>query len=329
LVRGVRAGFDGMQNAALNRTESLRRNLAATEHAIPYEAYLLTNTNAPAGARGPGDHNTIFGMHFWAQQFSGQGNFDSDGMSDGFDLNYYGTTFGLDRLFGEALVAGINYTYARSDATTTNGDDADTETYWLSLYGEWVSENGFFANALFGLGWSDYETVRIGDNYRGHGSYEGLNYGGHVDIGNYFHHNNWALAPYAGLHYLYVETDSYTETEEHGNQLMVDALEVDSLESAIGLKLRNRFDTRYGRFQTTGYVEWMYDFINEDIEATISDQTTTIKTDHITPEASLFNAGLGLGWIFTDNLELGIGYDGRFNENFEEHMGSAKITVLF
>ena len=95
------------------------------------------------------------------------------------------------------------------------------------------------------------------------------------------------------------------------------------------MKLRNRFDTQAGRFQTVGYAEWAYDVINDDIGSTLSDGTIPVETARIAPGASLVNAGIGLSWICTDYLEVGIGYDGRFNENYEEHMGSVMLDIRF
>ncbi len=329
-IQGIRAGFNGMQNAAFVRTKQLRRNAVATDHAISNEAYLMSATNSPSGPQGPGDKNTIFGMHFWAEQFSGQGDYDAMGLSEGFTLNNNGTTFGLDKLFGDSLVAGINYTYARTAARAVDGDQADTETYWLGHYGEWFGKNEYYLEGLLALGWSDYDTVRIDDEYAGVGSFAGSDIGGHIEAGKYFHRNNWAMAPYIGLHYLGIKSDSYVETHESGGPpVTVSEQRVASLESALGVKLRNRFDTRVGRFQTVGYAEWVYDFINEEIGSTLSDGTISVETARITPGASLVNAGLGLSWICTDYLEVGIGYDGRFNENYEEHMGSIMLDVRF
>jgi T5SS/PEP-CTERM-associated repeat protein len=330
-MKGVRAGFNGMQNAVFVRTKQLRRNLVATAHAIPQEAFLLSSTNGPAGARGPGDNNTIFGMHFWAEHFNGQGDYDAQGLSSGFTLNNNGTTMGLDRLFGESTVLGVNYTYARSTATAdTSADRVETETYWLGLYGEWVGERGFYVDALAGLGWTDYDATRTDINYRGVGSFEGEDFGGHLEVGNYFHHRNWALAPYIGLHYLNVRSDDYTETEQQGGTpIRVDGTKLDSLESALGLKLRNRIDTRIGRIQTVGYVEWMHDLVNEEVETTLSDETISVKTARIAPDANLLNAGIGLGWMQSDNMEFGIGYDGRFNRDYEEHTGSLMLSIMF
>ena len=327
-IQGIRAGFNGMQNAAFVRTKQLRRNTVATDHAVSHEAYLMSIDYAPSGPRGPGDKNVIFGMHFWADHFSGQGDYDAMGNSDGFSLNNNGTSFGLDKLLGDSLVLGINYTYVRSAARATGGDRVDTETYWLGLYSEWFSENDYYLEGLLALGWSDYDTVRTDVGYTGEGSFEGSDLGGHIEAGKYFHSKHWAVAPYAGLHYLGIESDAYTETSGN-NELMVDGQNVASLESALGIKLRNRFDTQAGRFQTVGYAEWAYDFINDDIGSTLSDGTISVGTARIAPGASLINVGAGLSWICTDYLEIGVGYDGRFNENYEEHMGSIMLDVRF
>ncbi len=327
-IQGVRAGFYGMQNAAFVRTKQLRRNSVATDHAISNEAYLMQTDDRPAGPQGPGDQNTIFGMHFWAEQFSGQGDYDGMSTTEGFTLNNNGTSFGFDTLLSESLVLGINYTYARSAASTSTGDRSDTETYWLGLYSEWFFKNDYYLEGLLALGWSDYETVRTEEGYTGEGKFEGFNFGGHIEGGKYFHRNNWAFAPYAGLRYLGIQSDAYTETSG-GNEIAVDGQNVASLESALGLKLRNRFDIQAGRFQTVGYAEWAYDFINDEIGSSLSDGTFSVGTARIAPAASVLNAGIGLSWICTDYLEVGFGYDGRFNENYEEHIGSIMLDIRF
>ncbi len=329
-IQGVRAGFNGVQNAAFIRTKQLRRNSVATDDAISNEIRLILKGAAPDGPQGPGDQNTIFGMHFWADHFSGQGDYDAMGNSDGFTLNNNGTSFGLDRLVGDSLAVGATYAYARSDAAATGGDRSETETYWLGLYAEWFTQSDYYLEGLLAFGWSDYETIRIDTGYQGEGSFEGNDFGGHLEGGRYFHHKNWAVAPYAGMNYLGIKSDAYTEIDQRGGPpLEVDGQSTASLESALGVKLRNRFDTRAGRFQTVGYAEWAYDFINDDIGTTLSDGTVTIGTARIAPGASVVNAGVGLSWICTDYLEVGLGYDGRFNENYEEHMGSIMIDVRF
>ncbi|MEN7973583.1 MAG: autotransporter domain-containing protein, partial [Verrucomicrobiota bacterium] len=330
-IQGIRTGFSGMQNAAFVRTKQMRRNSVATDHAISNEAYLMSDPDTPTGPQGPGDKNTIFGMHFWAEQFSGQGDYDAMGPSDAYTLNNNGTTFGFDRLFGDSLVVGINYTYARSAAQSDDADQVDTETYWFGLYGEWFSKEDYYLEGLAAFGWSDYETLRIDGLYQGVGSYEGINFGGHIEAGKYFHYNNWAMAPYAGLNYLSVRSDDYEETDLSGGGLpvLVSGQSIDSIESVLGVKLRNRFDTRIGRFQTAGYVEWASDFINDDIGSSLSDTTVSVETAHVAPDENLLNAGIGLSWICTDYLEIGVGYDGRFSDNYEEHTGSAMLDIRF
>ena len=326
----IRAGFGGMQNAVFTRTKQLRRNLVSTAHAIPNETYLLTNTNAPAGAMGPGDQNTIFDMHVWLQQYSGQGDFDRQGPSDGFTLNNQGTTFGADRLVGEALTLGFNYTYARSSARTTGRDVLDSETYWLGAYGEWVGEEGLYVDVLAAYGRSNYDSERRETDYLGTASYRGQAFGAYADVGQYYHSGDLALSPYAGIRVLTIVADGHTETEALGSAVYVDEVTRDLAESAVGLKLRHRFDTRIGRFQTTGYAEWAHDFIDEDVSTTLTAKGfASVGTGDISPDADTFNVGLGYSWISTDYLEVGIGYTGRFSEHYEEHAGAFMLDIMF
>ncbi len=327
---GIRAGFNGMKSAVFTRTKQMRRNVVATAHSIPQEAFLLSNTNGPTGAMGPGDQNTIFDMHVWLQYFNGQGESDAYGLSDGFSLNNNGTTIGADRLFGDSLIAGFNYTYARSDARSTNRDTVGTETYWIGGYAEWVSPGGIYVDTMAAYGSSDYNSRRIAENYVGHAKYDGNDFGGYLDVGQYYHYKNMALSPYIGLHALTAHTDNYVEKEQDENLLYVDERRRSWLESAVGLKARHRFDTRKGRIQTTGYAEWLHDFLQQDVDSQLSvGGLGPIDTARISPDADIFGMGAGLSWIYTDYLEFGIGYNGRFSDHYEEHTGSIMIDVRF
>jgi T5SS/PEP-CTERM-associated repeat protein len=289
-TESVRVGFDGMKNAVLTRTKQLRRNVVATAHNVKAAPIPEEDVDAPVGAYGPGDENTIFDMHVWAQYFNGQGVYDEHGASYGFDLNHNGTTIGFDRLVGEDLTVGFNYTYSRTSAETTNTDTLDSETYWLGLYGEWVSTEGLYVDTMAAYGRSSYDSVRIeqvdNTDYRGTASYRGNALGAYMDVGQYYYYKNWSLSPYVGLHALFSNTKEHTEDNGRGDLLYVDAVDRTWIESALGLKARYRFDTGIGRFQVAGFAEWTH-------------------------------------------LEIGVGYNGRFSEHYEEHTGSLMFDVMF
>lgn len=330
-TESARAGFNGMKNMVFTRTKQLRRNLVATADAMPYETYLLTNTNAPAGAMGPGDQNNIFDSHIWMQYYSGQGNYGGSGATDAFDLNNYGTTIGADRLVGDGLAVGLNYTYSRSAARADNQDSLDSETYWIGAYGEWVGVDGLYVDALAAYGYSSYDSVRFAQNYEGMSSYRGQSVGGYADVGQYYYYDDkLALSPYMGLHALYTTVNDHNETELAGSKVHVDSVDRNWLESVLGLKLRYRFDTPFGRFQTTGFAEWSYDFIQDNVSSTLSsDGLSGVETARVSPDESAVNVGLGYSWICTDYMEVGVGYNGRYNADYEEHTGSLMLDIMF
>ncbi len=330
-TEAVRAGFGGMKNMVFTRTKQLRRNLVSTAHAIPNKVLQLTSTNAPAGAMGPGDQNTIFDMHVWVQYYNGQGEYDQNGISEAFTLNNNGTTIGADKMIGDALAVGINYTYARSSAKADGGDALDSESYWFGAYGEWVGRDGLYVDALAAYAYSLYDSERYLTSYHGTASYNGHAFGASADVGQYYYHgDHLALSPYVGLQALALTTESYTETEDAGSTVRVGEVERQWLESSIGLKLRHRFDSSAGRFQLTGYAEWTYDFIQDDVYTTLSSGgLPAARTALISPDDSGFNVGVGYSWMRTDYMEIGVGYTGRFSDSYEEHTGSLMMDVMF
>ncbi|MDF7806944.1 autotransporter domain-containing protein [Pontiellaceae bacterium B12219] len=334
-TESIRSGFSAMKDGVFTRTKQLRRNMVATSHAIPHEAFLMTNTNAPAGAQGPGDENTIFDMHVWMQFFNGQGTYDPQGNSYGFDLNKNGTTIGADRLISDNMIVGFNYTYVRADAHTTNQDSMENETYWLGAYSEWVSENGLYVDAMAAYGRSNYDTVRVETDgirdYQGTASYRGSELGAYADVGQYYYFKNLALAPYAGLQVLTIHTDDHTEKNANGlSNISVEGQSRTLVESTLGMKGRYRFDTNLGRFQTTGYAEWMHDFVQDDTTTTLSaNNLPPVSMSAIKPDSDLLNVGVGLSWICRDYMEIGIGYNGRFSDGYAENTGSLLIDIRF
>jgi outer membrane autotransporter protein len=330
-TESVRAGFNGMKNMVFTRTKQLRRNLVATASAIPNEVRLLTTTNAPAGAYGPGDQNSIFDMHIWVQHYTGKGDYDRIGVSDAFSLVNNGTTIGMDKLIGDGLTAGFNYTYARSGARASNGDLLDAETYWFGAYGEWVGVDGLYLDAIAGYGFAGYDSERFAENYRGSASYNGHALGAAADLGQYYYYgDNIALSPYLGFEFLTLMNESYSETEDEGSVIRVDEVDHSWLISALGLKLRHRFDSPVGRFQTTAFAEWSYDFIQDEVYSSLaSDGLPKVQTARILPDESGSHVGIGLSWFSTDYMEVGVGYNGRFSDSYEEHAATVMFDIMF
>ncbi len=210
------------------------------------------------------------------------------------------------------------------------GDRLDSETYWLGLYGEWVGVDGLYADVLAAYGYSNFDAERFWEGYHGLASFDGTSFGVAADVGQYYYQgDNLALSPYLGLHALSMRTDGYTEREVAGSEVRVDEASRSWVESAIGLKLRHRFDTGIGRFQTTGFAEWTYDFMAEDVDSALTDGVASARTARISPDETGINAGLGYSWICTDYLEIGLGYNGRFRDGYDEHSASVMLDVMF
>ena len=330
-TESVRAGFAGMKNMVFTRTKQLRRNLVSTPSAIQNDVFLLTSTNAPAGAMGPGDQNKIFDMHVWLQQYGGQGSYDAIGASSAFTLNNSGTTIGADRMIGEALAVGLNYTYARSSANAKSNDDQlDSETYWVGAYAEWVDPEGLYVDGLLAYGYSEYDTERFADSYHGTASFCGYAFAASADVGQYYYYDDHlALSPYMGLQAMTLIVKDHAEAEDGGSLMQIDEIDRKWLVSSAGLKMRYRTDTGLGRIQLSGYGEWTYDFIQDDISTTLSSGPASVETISVAPDESGMNAGLGISWISTDYMEIGVGYNGRFSDHYEEHSASVMIDTRF
>jgi outer membrane autotransporter protein len=98
-----------------------------------------------------------------------------------------------------------------SDASLVNGGSIDAESYKAAIYAT-VFKDGFFMDALLGVGKNSYDTRRSSLLGYADGSPDGWELDSLVNAGYNFRRGNWTFTPNASVAYTRVTLNSFDET---------------------------------------------------------------------------------------------------------------------
>jgi len=149
---------------------------------------------------------------------------------------------GADYRLTDHWTAGALFGYGHTDATLdSQGSSVTADTYSPGVYAGY-QDHGWYANGLFSYGHNVYSEARRilvpGIDTTATGSPEGNQYVGNLDGGYEFHDQAWTYGPSAGLQYVHLDVDGFSETGAGGANLNVSHQETDSLRSRLGGEVR-------------------------------------------------------------------------------------------
>ena len=101
---------------------------------------------------------------------------------------------------------------------------------------------------------------------------------------------------------------------------------MDLLRTTFGVKA----ETTYNRFKPNAYLGVMYDVVSDSDNAVVSlgnGESYTVNGKKM----PRFGVELGIGSMvsLTDHFEIGIGYEAKFREKYQDHSGWASIKYTF
>jgi uncharacterized protein with beta-barrel porin domain len=168
------------------------------------------------------------------------------------------------------LVGGVLFDYNHTDARTDGqGSHVRVDTYSPGAFAT-VSDGGLYLDGLFNFGYNAYSNDRKinigGTSTTATSSPSGQQYVGDVDLGYNFHpdhEGHWALGPEAGVEYVHLDVDSFTESGAGLADLSVHSQSADSLRGRLGGRLS--YFTREGAivFAPTVFASYQHEFLND------------------------------------------------------------------
>jgi uncharacterized protein YhjY with autotransporter beta-barrel domain len=208
---------------------------------------------------------------------------------------------GADYAISPNFIFGALFNYEHTDVTLDNlNSSATVDSYMPGLYASYA-DGGWYANAIGTYAFNSYTQARNvsfgGFDGRADSAPTGDQILGDLDGGYDFHRGNLTFGPTAGLKYIHLDVNGYTESGLPGGNLVVDRDEADSLRSRLGGRLSYVLHCHGVEFTPHFDVSWLHEFL--DASRDIGGQFTgfgaspfEVRTDSPSRDSALMNLGL-------------------------------------
>ncbi len=322
--RGAAQRFSRAQIAnAQDRMESLHRregeNAGAGRRAPLANALAslaTTGTVDVAGLRAlsGGSRSAASPANFWLGGIAAFGMRDSPGGFPALDFRTDGLSAGVDRAFGQRLVAGVAMGAAR-DRTDIGTDGSRSRARGASAmaYASFGPAPGLFIDGLVGGGSLDFRSKRflgLADTFA-EADRDGRHAFGSIAMGYEWIDGGVLVAPYARADYSRERLDAATETAPADFALSYGSQSTSSWQGAVGLRAESARDTRYGRIVPRVRAEFRRAFRSTG-EASVTyadlaqDPPFVLATGEAARNALLL--GLGVDFLHRGGLTVGLDY---------------------
>lgn len=286
----------------------------------------LSGGSMSTGGEGMSSGDSIFKRGaMWIQGLFNHAEADDTNRAKGFDADSEGIAFGAEKYINDDTKLGIGYAYTTSDIDgfmrTT-----DVDTHTAIAYGEYKPSD-WYVNAIATYGWSDYSEDKNVAGMPVKADYDVNSIGLQAMTGYDLDLCGTTLTPEAGLRYVNIRQDSYTDTA--GQRVSENTSDI--LTGVIGAKVKKNFALENGmNLRPEARLAMTYDMFNDANNSVVTLANGAAYTVNGEALDRLgFEAGVGLTADVNDNVELSLGYEGRFRDNYEDHTGLINAKYKF
>lgn len=242
-----------------------------------------------------------------------------------FDADSQGVAFGAEKYINDDVKVGVGYAYTNTDVDAFMRS-TDIDTHSAILYGEYKPSN-WYVNGIASYGWSDYEETKNVAGAFVKGKYDVDTIGLQAMTGYEFTNNNYKFTPEAGLRYVNIHQDSYTDSA--GQRIKTDSSDI--LTGVIGAKAETNVALANGTIlKPEARLAMTYDLMNDDSSSIV---TLANGSAYQVNGKALDRFGVELGAGITadvnDDVELSIGYEGKFRQDYQDHTGLLNAKYKF
>lgn len=135
------------------------------------------------------------------------------------------------------------------------------------------------------------------------------------------------LTPEAGLRYVHISQDSYKDSADQ----KVSANDADILTGVIGAKASKDFALENGmNLRPEARLAMTYDLMNDDNNSVVTlANGSAYQVNGEALDRFGIEFGAGLTADVNDNVELSVGYEGKFREDYQDHTGLFNAKYKF
>jgi outer membrane autotransporter protein len=281
----------------------------------------------------------------WMRGYGSWNKQDGDQNAPGFKEDQYGILFGMDYAFDEVWFAGIAGGYFNSDLDYNSwgarrGASGKYDGWQIAGYGGYDNSESY-ARAILAYGVWDTKVNRD-IQYPGAslidpvGKPDANTLSFYAEGGHRFIVGDGAtLTPYLGLNFAQGKLEGARENDPYGTgaALRIHNSKADSFATVLG----GRFEGNWGDSQNrlTPYVSfaWEHEFdpTSQKVKMSFAEAPSgaTFKARSAKTNRDSALVGVGGNWVIDNNMDFGVGYDGRFNSDYTSHSVTGRFGFKF
>ena len=286
----------------------------------------LTGGSISTDGEGMASGDNIFKRGaMWVQGLFNKSKLDDTSKAKGFDADSNGIAFGAEKFVTDDTKVGIGYAYTNTDIDGFMRD-TDVDTHTAILYGEYKPSN-WYVNGIATYGWSDYEESKSVAGVGVKADYDVETFGLQAMTGYDMQVKGFGFTPEAGLRYVHIKQDAYKDSADQ----RVSANDSDILTGVIGAKVSKNFELSNGmNIKPEARIAATYDLFNDDVNSVV---TLANGSAYAVEGEALDRFGMEFGAGVTaevnDKVEISLGYEGKFREDYQDHTGLINAKYKF
>lgn len=286
----------------------------------------LSGGSVASAANGMSSGDSVFKRGaMWVQGLFNKSKLDDTSKAKGFDADSTGIAMGAEKYINDDVKAGIGYAYTNTDIDGFMRD-TDVDTHTAMVYGEYKPSN-WYVNGIATYSWSDYSEKKNVAGNQVKADYDVDTIGLQAMTGYDMHVKGFNLTPEAGLRYVHISQDSYKDSADQ----KVSANDADILTGVIGAKASKDFALENGmNLRPEARLAMTYDLMNDDNNSVVTlanGSAYSVNGEALDRFGIEFGAGLTAD--VNDNVELSVGYEGKFREDYQDHTGLFNAKYKF
>lgn len=242
---------------------------------------------------------------------------------------------GVERRFAPGLTAGFAANLLETHQSYTSGlGSLDVEGVALSTYASYVSRS-YWLDLLYSWGRYDLDSARNGTGFpQAQGETTAFSNALQLNAGWTFRVPAWNLVhgPLAGVDWMHLNVDGYSETGGGAGALAYADRNVDSLITRVGWTVSRPFETKFARITPQFRLTYERQNITSSTGTTVNlinlPFTATASNEH--PAQNYVVAGAGVSFAFTQGFSVMLTYQGQFfRDNLQAHSGMVRFNYSF
>ena len=280
----------------------------------------LSGGSVSSAAEGKSSGDSVFERAaMWVQGLFNKSKYDG---SNDFKTDSTGLALGAEKYLNSDVKVGAGYAYTNSDVK--QGDrKIDVDTHTAFVYGEYKPSD-WYVNGIASYNWGDYDEKKYGGLS---GKYDVNSIALQAMTGYDFHMNGAVVTPEAGLRYINIHQDSYTDTA--GQRVSENSSEY--LTGIVGAKIKKDYTLSNGmNIRPEARLAMTYDLVNDNSNASVmlaNGSAYQVRGEAL--DRFGVEAGVGLTAEVDDNVEVSLGYEGKFRDHYKDHTGLLNAKYKF